>query len=729
MIRGSILLILVLVGGAFPVPPIPGVQNHWVANSGGNPYTHIQNFIEDMTVQADGTVLTQSSYDEGQHPTSTYKDGEWTGYNFLTDTSNPHPSRRAVYRGTRWDILHFYGRAFTGNVGPPPMGDSAPVIVSSRGDTLRTIADPTAIAFDSAGRLLVADNGPDQNIKVFLVPSKVHDPLILVDSIGEAGGVFAGPVRGQTGPKRFWGIRGIGVDGSGRLFVGCTGMPMQVGGGTDIRCFSDLTSTGVLVWEALGVAFVNTVDADPDSGGTSLQKNDTRFHMDWSQSPGASWSFAAATTDPFRYPDDPRLDHSLESVWFRRIHGKRFLFLDDMYSDFLAVTRFEDGSEIGIPTAFLPVGNAYRDSSSGPWVPDRRPIWGDPKTGDNRRWMWRDDNGDGQVQSGEFHTFNLAFPYTYGIDIDDSGDVWWGGKPYMVQFPAGPLDGNGVPQYDLDSIHLWQVPFKERTENNGFVMFCNYLRTEDVMYVASGVHEQLLATIYRYDHWSKTVKPFRGLGVASPNDTLVDTWRVTVPYKFPSDWSQVSNTNVVDTCLFPKTMTADTQYVYVGYVDKGPDSWRNGEVSVYDGHTGTRIGWIAPGPETGFFSGWFDLWHPLDAFTMPNGEKLLMAEEDYAGKVNVYRWCPTGTCVAKQVQPIVDSGTVSPWVYLSKGQIHLVAGTGVDWTMSVYGINGERLLRLDGNGSADAGFPAHRTIVYAKVVRQGHREDFSLMAP
>ena len=729
MVRGSILCIVVLLGSAYAVPPIPAVQNHWVANSGGNAFSHIQNFIEDMTVQSDGTVLTQSFYDEGQHPNSKYNQGAWTGYNWTTDTSNPHPSRRAVYRGIQWDILHFYGRAFFGNVGPPPVGDSAPLIVSSRGDTLRAIADPTAIAFDSTGRFLVADNGPDQNIKVFAVPAKVRGPFKLVDSIGEKGGVFAGPVRGQTGPRRFWGIRGIGVDAMGRLYVGCTGMPMQVGGGTDIRCFSDLTRTGALLWEAFGLAFVNTVDADPDSAGTSLQKNSTRFHMDWSQPPGASWSFAAATVDPFRYPDDPRLDHSLESVWFRRIHGKRFLFLNDMYADFLAVTRFEDNSEIGIPTAFYPIGNAYRDSSSGPWVLDRRPIWGKAPAGDDRRWMWRDDNGDGQVQSGEFHTFNLRFPYTYGIDIDDSGDIWWGGKPFMVQFPAGPLDARGVPQYSVDSIRQWDTPFKT-TEYNGTVLQCRYLRSKDEMIIAasSGPEQIQMTTLFLYENWSKTVKKYRGLGQRDTNDTLVEKWRINLPWKPAGDWNKLT-LEVVDTCLFPKSLTADDNYVYVGYVDKGPDGWRGGEVSVYDIHTGKRIGWIAPGPETGFLSGWFDLWHALNAVTLPNGEELLMTEEDYAGKVNVYRWCPTGTCVHTTPPPPVDSTTVSPWVFLSKGRIHLVAGIGVPWTVDVYDIKGERIVRMAGNGTADADMPARHAIVYAKVASEGHRQDFSLMAP
>lgn len=719
----SIPALLLAATAAFSVAPVPGVENHWVANSYGNVYSHIQNFIEDMTVKADGTVLTQSFYDEGQYPNSTYKDGARTGYNWETDTTNPHPSRNATYHGRKWRIANFYGRAFMFKQYPAPTkGDSVPLVVSDAGDTIRSVRDPTALAFDSSGRLLVGDNGADQNIKVFRVPTPEHPDLAirLVDSIGEKGGVFAGPVRGAVGPRRFWGIRGIGVDSTGRLYVGCTGMPMQVGGGTHIRCFSDL-SAKTLVWEVIGVAFVNTVDADPDSGGTSLHKNSVRFHMDWSKPPGKSWSFASVTTDPFAYPDDPRLDHSLESVWFRRVHGKRYLYLDDMYGSFLAVIRFEENSEVGIPTAFYPILNSYWDSSSGDWALDRRPIGLNKGSDANLRWMWRDDNGDGQVQTNEFHFYKLTdhgsiipFPYTLGIDVDDSGDIWWGGKPYMVQFPAGSMDDHGVAKYSTDSIRLWTNPYSDSdaATYNDYVLQCRYLKSQDAMILAAGVHEGLAAALFRYDHWSDSTR--RAL-----------RWKTVLPYRFPSDWSVFRDGASMDTLLFPNNMTADTDYVYVGYVDKGPDGRRNGEVSLYRVDDGQRVGWIAPGPETNFMAGWFDLWHALNACTMPNGEKLLMTEEDYAGKVNVYRWCPRTTC--SPVDSSSSNSGASPRVFLAGGRIHVVAMDGMPWSLNVDGIGGRQLLRWSGTGSASSAFHAGGAVVYAEIRSLGTSRAFALI--
>ena len=709
MARIHPLLLLLVAAAAHAVPQVAGVQNHWVANSGGTAFDHIQNFIEDMRVTPDGTVLTQSFYDEAQHPDCAYKDGKSVGYNWTRDTAIPNRSRRAKAAGVTWNIRRFWGRAFLGRVLPPSSPDSLPFVESSDGRTIRSLVDPTALDFDTKGRLLVAENGPDQNIKIFDVSGGAPR---LVGSFGDFGGVFAGPVRGATGDRRFWGLRGVGVDSAGRLYVGNTGMPMQVGGGTDLRCFSGLGPRDTLVWQVLGLAFVNTVDADPDSGGTSLQKNHTRFHMDWSRPPGKSWSFAAVTSDPFKYPDDPRLVHSLESVWSRRIHGKPFLFLDDMYGNYLAVTRFEANSEIGVPSVFLPVGNFYRDSSSGPWALDRRPIWGAAAAKDYRRWLWRDDNGDGQVGSSEFHQFDLVFPSTRGIDIDDSGDIWWGGKPYIVQFPVGGLDAHGVPRYDPDSMRLWKVPFLERPENNGYVMQCRYLRGQDAMLVATGVHEGLIAEVFRYDHWSTTAKRFPGWGVASPpNDTLVETWKFAIPYKLPSDWSQSLDALVTDTCVFPDNMTADTDFVYVGYVDKGPDGHRNGEVSVFDIHTGRRTGWIAPGPETNFMSGWFDLWHALNAYTMPDGQKLLMTEDDYAGHVNLYKWCPHPSCP----EPMAATAPRASRLRLVGGDLQLDISPGASWELEVFDFRGRRPDTRSGVGSASWPCPRSRGLVLGRL--------------
>jgi hypothetical protein len=165
---------------------------HWLANTSGRPENHVQNFIEDMSVKPDGTVLTQSFYDEAQHPDAAYKEGRSVGYNWGRDSTNPHPSRRASHGGVTWNIRNFWGRAFLGKVAPPSR-DSLPYIESSDGRSIRDLVDPTALAFDLQGHLLVAENGPDQNVKIFSLATR--SPRLL-RTFGDSGGVFAGARRG-----------------------------------------------------------------------------------------------------------------------------------------------------------------------------------------------------------------------------------------------------------------------------------------------------------------------------------------------------------------------------------------------------------------------------------------------------------------------------------------------------------------------------------------------------
>lgn len=660
-----------------------------------------------MQVKPDGSVYTWAFYDEGRRPRSIYKDGKVAGEHWDVDTANPHPSRRAISGTTKWEIRNFYGKGFAGNLGAPPVGDSAPMVVSSNCDTIREVVDPTALAFDNQGHLLIGDNGPDQNIKIFDVSSSPKR----IGTFGDSLGVFGGPVRGTVGPKRFWGIRGLGVDAQGRLYVGCTGMPMQVGGGTHIRCFSDMTKNASLVWEVLGLAFVNTLDVDPQSGGTSLYKNATRFDMDYNKPPGKSWSFSAVTVDPFKYPDDPRLQFSLESVWFRRIGGKRFLYLSDMFSQCLVVMRFEDNSEIGIPTAFYPL--LYSDTGSSPWAKGKHPIWqGTDTSYAYHRWMWRDDNGDGQVQKEEFHRFDLDFNYTYAFDVDDSGDIWWGGKPRIVQIPAGGLDSKGIPRYPTDKIRSYQVPFQD---NNGYVMELRYLKQIDAMILSSGFIGQHPSTYYRYNHWVDTAK----------RDTHW-TWRSDVPVKqLPAgnyEWDEA----VMDTCLYPKAMTADTGYIYVGYKDKGPDGWRNGEISVLDAHTGTRIGWIAPGPETNYMSGWFDIWHALNVYVRPNGERILTAEDDLDGKIMVYRWNPT----VSKVDPGPPAGVSNRRnLSISHDGLRLDVAQRANWILNIRSLDGRTLLHSSGTGPSLVPSRLRSGIVYADLDAEGVRQTISILVP
>ena len=172
------------------------------------------------------------------------------------------------------------------------------------------IADPAAICFDAHGRLLVADNGPDQQVRVY---DDVANQPKLVDTIGEKGGILAG-VRGRVGPLRFNGITGVGTDTAGNIYVSTNGIgPVFAdnnGFGAELRC---LSSTQALRWNLQGLEFVDTAEPDAASD-TDVYTRDDHFVMDYSKPPGSQWTLKGQTVDRFRYPDDPRLHLSAECV-------------------------------------------------------------------------------------------------------------------------------------------------------------------------------------------------------------------------------------------------------------------------------------------------------------------------------------------------------------------------------------------------------------------------------
>lgn len=614
---------------------LPAV-NHWVANTGGGK-NHVQNFIEDMVVYYSPDpqyprplVLTKSFWDEGSCGYCSYYNGQQAGKaEWWRDLINS----KTVTRGTKTcTIGNFYGRAFLLKIGPPPKGDSAPYIACNDNDTIRSVEDPTALAFDLQGRLLVADNGREQNIKIFDMSQKAPS---LIRTLGDSGGVFAGPVPGTAGVRRFWGPRGLGVDSQGNIYVGTTGMPMQVGGGTDIRVFSAEDTS--LLWQVQGLAFVNTADADPDSAGRSVFLNSERFHMDLSKAPGKSWSLAAATIDPFRYPDDPRLSNSLESVFVRRIGGKLFLYLTDMINGKLAVIRFEKGSEIGIPAAFICLTDKGQGEGND-WGKGRHPEW-DPNAEANklRRWMWRDANGDGQAQASEFVEFYLSNTFNAALDIDERGDIWFGGrgawKPQfkeggVMRITTGGLDENGVPRFAVSEIRRESFPPNSTDE---YVHRMKYLASKDAMFITSGPRYPYSAEMWRIDNWSDTAR------------RRVTPWKLSYDDKGVVDIKLDKNT--ADMTL-PMTFTADSQYVYVAYLDYGADARVRGEVSIYDAKNGSKVGWIVPGPETDRISGAVDLPNGINAIVMPDGSRTIYVEEDGKGKVMVYHWSPQGNTVS-----------------------------------------------------------------------------------
>jgi hypothetical protein len=641
------------------------VQSHWLLNTGsrmGFPLDtsldgllawngNAGNFLTDIAIIPDTnngnipTVWVATYYDEtgmgnllddplqpGKQLGAVYYAGKRIGKGARSETWMPIVrSWQAIdaKRGLTATVQNFYGRFFNWNgfkLDPPPTGASAPYVALSDGRAIRAVEDPTAVDFDAAGRLWIADNGPDQNIKIFDLARSLTTP---VETFGEKGGVFAGSVPGRTGPFRLWGPRGIAHDDAGHLYVGCTGLPMQTIGGTDLRMYSADHQT--LLWQALG-DFLHTADADPASLGTELYTAGKHVTMDYAQPPGKSWRWSGVTLDPFRYPRDARVVMQHESVFTRRIGGKLFYFMTDMVGSKVGIWRALESSEIAVPAGYLMlIDKALEVDPLSPF--HDHPLWEDTESNKRVRWWWRDGSGDAKVDRTEFGTWENWTVYSQGIDVDEAGGIWYGGAGTLSQYyrggglqywPCQGLDAHGVPIYDFGHPQRYDVPF---AEFGGEVARLKYVAATDTLYLAGSGDHYYAYSVYRYDHFTDPARRT----LASVTDLgFYDDLRGTNIHLDATSWPMV----------LPWTFTADQDFIYVTYIDHGKDSLIRGEVTIYDAHDGHQVDFITPGEELGGHVGTPDVVNGINVTTDAQGWKIITLEDDGAGKVIAYRWRP-----------------------------------------------------------------------------------------
>lgn len=608
------------------------IGNSWIGRVGN----HMQNHITNITVFDDGTVRTQSPWDEGGNRCAEYKDGV-----FVRKASCNANSKIATdLAGHTWTIENYYGRFLdihqnhggsdaTGvwRIDPVPEGNGAPYIRCSDGREIRLVADPTAIGINKVtGELLVADNTEAQNIKIF----DISDEPKLVGTFGVEGGIYAGPNPGaKDDPLKFNGITGVGTDAEGNIYVACDGFPgsQAEGGGSDLRAFNP---DGSLRWRMVGLMFVRAATVDPLSGGSDIYCPFTLYRVDYSKEPAhgmSDWQDVALTINPFKYPDDPRLVGAVNScLAIVNVDGHKYMFSTDMYNEPLFVHRFE--GHIAVPVAVITAGYGWNGDEviKFRWKHNR----GRPNT---PRWMWVDQNGDGLAQEEEFDLFELGAPalrnFVRAISIDQRGNVLLPSDHGYWLLPTNGFDERGNLRYSVASIlHIEGSAYNPRA--------IKWLDEIDVLVAGDGDHSHM-SRVHVYDNWS---------------DPDLRTKRFTIQVPPPStQFSPVGGAF---------NIAADHGYVYVSYsVRAGPNTRKEGEVLVYRLEDGAYMGYITPGPEVGSYSGWIDMRQATDVYARPNGERIITVEEDGVGKVLIYEWCPPGevcegTCT---IQP--DSVSVS----------------------------------------------------------------------
>ncbi|WP_241018195.1 SMP-30/gluconolactonase/LRE family protein [Paraburkholderia sp. Tr-20389] len=265
---------------------------------------------------------------------------------------------------------------------------------------------PSALFFDaSRGLLMVGDEGPDLNIKLYSVTSGMAGAPQLVGTFGVQGGYLdtTTGTKGQVGDKRFTRIEGIGKDAGGNLYVLDNpwggGWDLGRNGGTDLHAYD---GAGNLLWKLQSLNFEAVAAPDPVTDGTLFYSGTNIY------SGTAGGTFVANTVDPFSYPDDPRLnvndtqrdEHFGQLV---SVGGNRILVASGQNPAIFYLFHFEPSKGyIAVPDASIP-GSA----------------------------------------------FNTTRPVTGGFSIDSKGDVWAGldRTNHIYHYPLTGFDGYGKPMW------------------------------------------------------------------------------------------------------------------------------------------------------------------------------------------------------------------------------------------------------------------------------------------
>jgi hypothetical protein len=262
-----------------------------------------------------------------------------------------------------------------------------------------------------------------------------------------------------------------------------------------------------------------------------------------------------------------------------------------MWQGLLGIYRIE--GHLAVPSVVLSNGPIKTDDD---WSPP-----GQPQAG---RWLWRDADGDGQMESGEYVATTGPDGEYWASNVDENGDLWQAGRESGIwRWRFQGLDRHGNPCYDPNPEHsTMPAPITDllRTE---------YLPETDTMYLSGQTKDRSIShgewgtagtVILRYDQWSKT-------------RTL--RYRIDLPY------------------------VADKQFIvsiaYAGDLAFAVDC-KSAEVFVYSLRDGSAVGSMKPGPEVHGESGWVDFRDAIRALRRKDGSYLVFVEEDYKGKSLVY---------------------------------------------------------------------------------------------
>jgi len=459
--------------------------------------------------------------------------------------------------------------------------------------------EPAAFCLARDGRVFVADDSAAQQIRIYAVKDGM---LSQVGTFGERGGIASG-TPGAFGERKLNHVTALGIDAKDNLTVAQDAQ--SGGGGTVLESYR--LPDGALNWRLFGLTFVDMGDVDAATDADVFTKEE-HFRLDYAKPPGREWSYAGYTIERFKYPQDPRLHLWSAGAWVRRIGGQRVLFVNDMNGERLQVYRFapETDGEVAIPSGLF-AKNHIKEMDG--WPPNQ------PESG---AWIWRDANGNGAFDTGEFATNGGGdAPGAQGWWVDRAGGIWLATETKGARyFPAQGLDARGNPQWDFSKMESFAQPndFRE-------VKRLRYDAASDTLYLGGTTAQDknqhwkpMGPVLARYDGWLRGARRLR--------------WRVTLPYTQGSSGHESCE---------PMGFDVAGDFIFAPYTGASKkDGVKTGRVEIFRASDGSAVGHVEPGEEVGEV-GLQDIRETLTAHRRADGEYVVLLEDDYKSKVVMFR--------------------------------------------------------------------------------------------
>lgn len=445
-------------------------------------------------------------------------------------------------------------------------------------------------------RILVGNQGKDCNVLIY---TNIYDKPELTSTFGVTGGIYVESdkpdgsgkyQKGELGHMRFPGPTGAGVDKYGNIYVSC----MYPGTAT-AALYSYKEATQEFNWKLEGLCFTSTADFDLNDKNL-FRTPEKLYRVDYSKLGGRLDEAIASTFAPFTFPREMRNFTSpiVCGVFNRKVQGRDYMFVTDMYSNRLASYRYDPDNYgyIAVPCTEI--------------CPDS---------------MWVDKNADGQRSADEMRVFDRRIG-TFSNYPDRDGNMWMtdevvkGSDIHVLYWKVKNVDENGLLQYEEpvsiklpeEIVEVCRVLYD--ADRDELLVSCY---TQSNPNPNSDIWGRAGSTLLMYD---KVQEKLANLAT-EPSTEWVPVWEMLIP---------VAEKNEDESA---KSIAYTGEYIFVSLT-------RNGLINVYDRGTQEYLGQIAPGAEVGRQSGWTDITYALNARTNDDGTVELLGEENGFAKVIHY---------------------------------------------------------------------------------------------